>query len=195
LCNSSLQAYLLESFESNPCYLTEVELQRLHCRFGHPSVERLQRVLDQAGHNIDKKTLKHLTKYCHFYQKHSKSLGRFCFTLQDDVEFNYCIIVNIMYISSSPLLHIVDEGTRFQAGRWLQDISAKHTWEVLQMCWIDIYLGPLDLITSDVGKNFVSKEFKEYANTISICTKAVLVEAYNSIGMVERYHSPLQRVY
>jgi hypothetical protein len=121
LCNSSLQAYLLESFESNPCYLTEVELQRLHRRFGHPSVERLQRVLDRAGHghDIDKKTLKHLTKYCHFCQKHSKSLGRFRFTLWDDVEFNYCIIVDIMYISGSPLLHVVDKGTRFQAGRWL----------------------------------------------------------------------------
>jgi hypothetical protein len=53
------------------------------------------------------------------------------------------------------------------------------------MCWIDIYLGPLDLIISDAGKNFVSKEFKEYANTIGICTKAVLVEAYNSISIVK----------
>src|ERR1035437_3503958 len=74
LCNSSLQAYLLESFKSNPCYLTEVELQRLHHRFSHLSVERLQRVLNQARHNdVDKKTLKHLTKYCYFCQKHSKS--------------------------------------------------------------------------------------------------------------------------
>jgi hypothetical protein len=115
--------------------------------------------------------------------------------LQDNVEFNYCIIVDIMYISSSPLLHVVDKGTCFQAGRWLQNINAKHTWEVLQMCWIDIYLGPPDLITSDAGKNFVSKEFKEYANTMGICTKAVPVEAHNSIGIVERYHGLLRQVY
>ena len=135
LCNSSLHSFLLESFESNPCCLTDVELQRLHRRFGHPSVERLQRVLERSGHDdVDKKTLEHLTKYCHFCQKHGKSPGRFRFTLRDDVEFNYCIIVDIMYISGSPLLHVVDEGTRFQAGRWLQDISAKHTWEVLRMC-------------------------------------------------------------
>src|SRR5271167_2038900 len=57
LCNSSLHSFLLESLELNPCYLTEVELQRLHRRFGHPSVERLQRVLDRAGHDdVDKKT-------------------------------------------------------------------------------------------------------------------------------------------
>ena len=59
------------------------------------------------------------------------------------------------------------------------------------MYWIDIYLGPLDLIINNAGKNFISKEFKEYINIISIYTKAVLVEAHNSISMVERYYSLL----
>ena len=59
------------------------------------------------------------------------------------------------------------------------------------MYWINIYLGPSDLITSDTGKNFISKEFKEYINTINIYIKAVLIEAYNFIGIVERYYSPL----
>jgi hypothetical protein len=63
------------------------------------------------------------------------------------------------------------------------------------MCWIDSYLGPPDLITSDAGKNFISKEFREYATTMGIRTKAVPVEAHNSIGMVERYHGPLRRIY
>ena len=53
------------------------------------------------------------------------------------------------------------------------------------MYWINIYLGPLDLIISNTGKNFISKKFKEYINTISIHTKVVLVKAYNSIGIVE----------
>jgi hypothetical protein len=195
MCHSSLQSYLLESFELNPCYLTDTELRRLHRRFGYPSVERLQRLLDRAGHDTNKKTLEHLTKYCHSCQKHGKSLGRFRFTLRDDVEFNFNIIIDIMYISGKPILHVVDEATRFQARRWLQNISAKHTWDTLKQCWIDTYLGPLDLITSDAGKNFVSKEFKTYADTMGIRTKAVPVEAHNSIGMVERYHGPLRRVY
>ena len=54
-----------------------------------PVSEGSQRVLDRAGHGIDKKTLEHLTKYCHFCQKHGKSPGRFRFTLRDDIEFNY----------------------------------------------------------------------------------------------------------
>jgi len=63
------------------------------------------------------------------------------------------------------------------------------------MCWINSYLGLLDLITTDARKNFVSKEFKHYAATIGATIKSVLVELYNSIRMVERYYSPLRRAY
>jgi hypothetical protein len=53
------------------------------------------------------------------------------------------------------------------------------------MCWINIYLGPLDLITSNIGKNFINKEFKEYINTIGIRTKVILIETHNSISIIE----------
>jgi hypothetical protein len=129
LWNTALHTYLIESFDQNPCYLTDVELKRLHRRFGHPSVERLTRILERSGHDVNSKTLDHLTRYCHHCQKHGKSPGRFRFTLRDDIDFNYSIVVDIMYIDGAPLLHIVDKGTRFQAGRWLQNISAKHTWD------------------------------------------------------------------
>jgi hypothetical protein len=105
------------------------------------------------------------------------------------------MIVNIIYISGSPLLYIVNKATRFQTGRWLQDISIRHIWDILCICWIDIYLGPPDLITHDTGKNFISKEFKQYASTIGINTKAALVEAYNSIGIVEHYYGPVCYIY
>ncbi|KAI1004025.1 hypothetical protein K3495_g4184 [Podosphaera aphanis] len=100
-----------------------------------------------------------------------------------------------MYIDGNPLLHIVDEGTRFQAGRWLRNLTAKHTWDTLRACWIDTYLGPPDLITHNAGKNFVSTEFEQFAINVGSTTNAVPVEAHNSIGIVERYHGPLRRIY
>ena len=63
------------------------------------------------------------------------------------------------------------------------------------MCQINIYLGLPDLITYDARKNFVSKEFKQYATIIGISIKGVPVKAHNSIRMVERYYSPLHRAY
>ena len=63
------------------------------------------------------------------------------------------------------------------------------------MCQINTYLELLDLITYNAGKNFISKEFKQYATIIGISTKGVLVKVYNSIRIVKRYYSPLRRAY
>jgi hypothetical protein len=47
-------------------YLTETELRQLHRRFGHPSAERLVRLLERAGHDDDqhRKVINCIIKYC-----------------------------------------------------------------------------------------------------------------------------------
>ena len=60
---------------------------------------------------------------------------------------------------------------------------------------MDTYVGPLDFITHDAGKNFISKEFRQLAASLGIATKSVLVEAHWSIGIMERAHLILRRVY
>ena len=57
---------------------------------------------------------------------HSAPPGRFKFTLKDDHEFNYKVIVDIMYIDSKLVLHLIDSATAFNGGGFLKDISAKH---------------------------------------------------------------------
>ena len=51
------------------------------------------------------------------------------------------------------------------------------------------------MIIYNIGKNFISKEFKEYAVNIGTTTKSILVKAYNLISIVECYHGPLQYIY
>ena len=115
----ALRTYIQESFDYNPCYLTNTEIHRLHRRFGHPSAEKLYRVLERSGHDVDRQAIDHLTKYCSFCQKYGRSPGRFKFTLREDLDFNHSVYVDIMYINGSPVLHIIDEATRYQAARWL----------------------------------------------------------------------------
>lgn len=196
LWSQALHAYITESLQSNTCYLTETELRRLHRRFGHPSANRLHRVLGHAGHEVEKKALHRLTRVCEHCQKHGKSPGRFKFTLRDDnIDFNHSIYIDIMYIEGQPVLHIIDEATRYQAARWMKDISAKHTWDLLRLCWIDTYVGPPEYVVHDAGKNFISREFRQNAKGMAISTKSVPVEAHWSIGLVERAHPVLRRAY
>ena len=58
-----------------------------------------------------------------------------------------------------------------------------------------MYIGPPQYITHDASRNFISKEFQQYATAIAISTKAVPVEAHWSVGLVEQAHSALQRAY
>ena len=176
-------------------HLTETELRQLHRRFGHPSVRRLIRILQLAGHEVDSKSVNYLTKFCHHCQMKGKSPGRFRFTLKDDYEFNYSVIIDILFLEGKPVLQVIDAATSFGAARFLKDMSARNAWDTLRVCWIDAYQGPPDYVVHDAGKNFTSAEFKQLAASMSINVKEVPVEAHNSVGKVERYHAPLRRAY
>ena len=104
-------------------------------------------------------------------------------------------MIDVFYLVGKPVLYVINKGTRYQASRWLQNISAKHTQDALKACWIDTYLGPPDQITADAGKNFISREFDQYTTTIGTKVKIVPVKAYNSVGIVERYYGPIRRAY
>jgi hypothetical protein len=109
-------------------HLTEPELRQLHRRFGHPSVRKLTQVLERAGYDdIDSRTIEHLTKFCKHCQLHAKSPGRFKFTLKEDIDFNYSVIIDILYLNGKPVLQAVDEATAFNAARFLKDVLAKTT--------------------------------------------------------------------
>ena len=188
--------FFLSKTENAGVFLSEIELRRLHRRFGHPATNRLYQLLEKAGHDdVDKGTLEMIAKSCHHCQMHSTAPRRFKFTLKDDHEFNYEILVDVMYLNNRPVLHVVDSATAFQGARFLPSMSAKDTWEVLRSLWIDTYQGPPDIITHDAGTNFASTEFHNEAKVLGISCKQAPVEAHWSIGKLERYHSPLRRAF
>uniref|UniRef100_A0A8H7N3T3 Integrase catalytic domain-containing protein n=1 Tax=Bionectria ochroleuca TaxID=29856 RepID=A0A8H7N3T3_BIOOC len=157
---------------ADAAYLTEPELRQLHRRFGYPSVERLYRLLERAGY---------------------EDVNR---ELQDDLDFNYEIIVDIMYLlDREPVLHVVCAATAFQNATFLENISADTVWEALKRIWLDTYLGPPDRIVHDVGTQFASDRFHVNARIMGSECKQIPIEAHWSIGKIERYHGPLQRAF
>ena len=47
------------------------------------------------------------------------------------------------------------------------------------------------MVIYNTKKNFIFTEFRQLVNLIAIKIKEVLVEAYNSIGLVKKYYIPL----
>ncbi len=197
LWKNFMQTYIDQSFNLNLCYLIETKLRQLHKRFDHSSIRKLYDLLERFDHEVKKSVLKKLIKFCTFCQKHEKSSERFKFTLRDDVNmnFNYSVIVDVMYIENNLILHVIDEVTRFQAARWLQNISVKHIWEILRLCWIDVYLNSSDHILHDADKNFVSRKFRQFVISMTIIIKAISMKTHWSIDIVKRYHAELRRAY
>jgi hypothetical protein len=56
---------------------------------------------------------------------YAKSLSKFKFILKDNYEFNYIVIINIIYLNSKPVLQVVDSLILFQAAKFLKDMSIK----------------------------------------------------------------------
>ncbi|KAI1653193.1 hypothetical protein F4813DRAFT_383489 [Daldinia decipiens] len=99
-----------------------------------------------------------INKFCHHCQVKGKAPQRFKFSLKDpDMDFNYEVITDIMYLDGKPVLH---------------------------QCWIDIYLGPPDVLSHDAGTNFDSVKFRNKARLAGIICNQVPVEAHWSIGKI-----------
>ena len=103
----------------NSCYFTNIKLWYLHCHNGHPSMYYLYQFWEQSRY-----TLQYLQKYYKYYQKYNLSFGYFTFTLKKNLDFNYNIIIDIIYIEKRPILHLVDKTTQFQARCLLKNVLA-----------------------------------------------------------------------
>ena len=195
LWNIFIYAFINESFIQHFCFFIETEIRRLHRRFGHFSMQRFYQILDRAGHEMNQRIIQRLIKYCHHCQKHDRFFDKFNFTIKNDMDFNFHIIVDIFYIEEKPVLHFIDEATRFQTDKWLKNIIVKNVWNQLRTCWIDIYFGSFDLISADAEKQFVVQKFRHYANNMKIMKKNVSVETHHSIDQIERYHELFRKIY
>ena len=134
--------------------------------------------MTRAGQDIEYKTIEMINKFCHYCQIKGEAPRRFKFILKKDIDFNYEIIVDIIYLDKKSVLHTVDATTTFQADRFLNNMSTKETWKALRQCWIDTYLGLLDIITHDVSTNFDFTEFHTEANILGITCHQISVEAH-----------------
>ncbi len=159
-------------------HLTEAELCRVHTPFGHPLVNKLHKLFTRAGQNIEYKTIEIINKFYHYCQIKDKAPRCFQFQLKKDVDFNYKIIVDVIYLDRKHVLHTIDTITAFHSGRFLNNMSAKETWDGLRQYWIDTYLGPPDIITHNVGTNFDSTEVCAEAKILDITCYQIPIEAY-----------------
>jgi hypothetical protein len=64
----------------------------------------------------------------------TKSFSRFKFNIKNNnYEFNFSVIIDIIYLDSKLVLQVVDIFISFQTISFLKDISARTTWDILRL--------------------------------------------------------------
>lgn len=93
------------------------------------------------------------------------------------------------------VFHIIDVGTSFENGCFINRRNTETAWKLLWNHWIDIYAGAPDFIYADAGTKFNSLLFREKAKATNFIMKIVPTEAHDRTGLFERSHSYLQAGY
>ena len=103
--------------------------------------------------------------------------------------------MDIMWLDGKAVLHMVDKDTKFSAAAFLPSETADATWNTYIRNWVAPYIGHALEIHADQGPQFRSKRFVSNANTSGVKLRLSGVESHNSLGVGERYHHYLRRIF
>lgn len=104
--------------------------------------------------------------------------------------------MDIMYIEQSPVIHKVDEATRFSAARFLHNVYTMAIWDSILRCWATNYSGTPNRILVDQGSALIKSElFVSLATRSHVDVQSTGTEAHSSLGIGECYHQPLRNTF
>ena len=73
----------------------------------------MHKLLTQASQDIEYKPIEMINKFCHYCQIKGEASQCLKFKLKKDVDFNYEIIIDVIYLNKKPVLLVVDAITAF----------------------------------------------------------------------------------
>ena len=99
------------------CHLTKTEIQKLYRKFDYLSMQRFHYLLKQASHKSNFNIILKIKKICKHCQRHANTPHKFRFKLQNDIDFNYMLLINIIQLEEYEVLHIINKAIKFEAMR------------------------------------------------------------------------------
>lgn len=187
---------------TNSVLYTKPELEKLHLQFYHPSPGKLYDLLkrynpDTIGPSV-KSVLEEINAAFQTCSQYSTSPFWFRAAMpHDEIIFYHELAIDLVWLNGSPALHLVDNHTIYQNAEFittnLKDAGA--LWETFLRCWVTVFIGYPSTMRLDQESSFHSVEFRKLSRDAGIELKFSGIESQNSIGVGEKYHDPLRRVY
>ena len=175
------------------------ELTKLHKHFFHPSVQKLYDLIKRAKPEKatieTRRLLEEIQTACKTCTELGPRPARFQVSIPGEVIFNQELALDLMWILSKPLLHIVDTQTHFSSAVFLHGESSEDIWKSFLENWAALYTGYPDRFHVDSGSAFTSKRWTDICNSVGIELKISGIRSHHSLGSGERYHAPLRRIF
>ncbi len=197
----------LEWNKEDKILYTKQELVRIHRHFSHPATDKLLNLLKLARpwetDSETKDILEEIKKNCETCQRFAPPPIRFKVTLptEDELVFGDELSIDLMWIDGKATLHIIDTATRFSAATFLDSHgenfgqSVEGVWMAFVNTWCLMYTGYPNRLRTDQGSVFTSERWKHKMDMAGIQLRLSGVKAHNSLGIGERLHEPLRRIY
>ena len=197
----------IEWEEHHKVLFTKKELVKLHKNFSHPASDKLFNLLKLARpwetDDNTKALLEEIAKNCDTCQRFTSPPVRFKASLptEEDLVFGDELSIDLMFLDGKAVLHIVDTATRFSAATFLDSHGEKYgqsvegIWLAFVMTWATMYTGYPNRLRTDQGSVFTSQRWKQLTDLQGIQLRLSGVKAHSSLGIGERLHEPLRRIY
>lgn len=149
----------------NEVLFTRTQLHRMHQHFMHPSVAKLYGLLQCATPEQlttdNRELLNDIVAKFHVCHIHSTKPVTFQVRFPDSVLFNQELRLDLVYLDGSPVLHVVDCGTNFNAARFLHGEDAETVWNTFVEAWATMYVGFPESISTHQGSAFLSDRWRQ----------------------------------
>ena len=193
---------LLPLIDTSHCLLTspiqpgnpnlEKQITKLHKQFAHPSASRLKQLIKNSGTN-DKSTddlIDSVTNNCDTCRRFKKPPPRPVVGMPLASEFNETVAMDIKFIHSSPVLHLIDHVTRYSAACRLNNKKPTSVIQAILVIWLQIFGNPKYFLF-DNGGEFINSEVEELCEKFNISIRTTAAESPWSNGLCERANAVL----
>lgn len=202
----------LEWGAADKIFFSRDQLTKLHRGFHHPSAQKLHELLKRSkAKDLKENTLdvlKDIIKHCDPCQRVGPTPVRFRASIpEEELVFGDELSIDLVWVEGDAFLHVVDTATRFSATTfldWKPDSvgpekdygqSVDGVWEAFIECWCTLYTGYPNRLRTDAGSIFTSPRWEALAEDCGISMSRSGIESHNSLGLGEKMHDPLKRVY
>ena len=170
--------------------------RKLHSQFSHPSTDKIFKLINNPGFVDDeelKEAIIEISQTCEICKVYRKPGYKAVVSVPLAEEFNEVVAVDLKFIESNIILHLIDHVTRFSAAAIVISKEREEIIKHLFRSWISIFGAPSKFFSGNGGE-FSNDNYNAMGEAYNITIKKTAAESPFSNDLVERHNAVLEEM-